>query len=38
MVTFGGAVSYSELQDMPIPELMKLKRLMDRVIKLRGTS
>ncbi len=37
MLTFKGAVSYSELMDMPIPELLKLGELASRIIKLQGS-
>lgn len=31
MVTFGGAVSYTELRNMPLPELARLHREAKRV-------
>jgi len=37
MLTFGGAVSYSELKDMPIPEFKRLKDVADRIVKMRGS-
>lgn len=37
MLTFAGAVSYSDLTNMPIPELTRLVDLANRVNRMRGS-